>query len=131
MMRRRAGFGYFLADMADTAQQQQQDHELTIALYSQMFAVAGAMVGVCLTVIGVIRLIVEVKGYQTFADDLVAIDGVLFLLACVSSYFMLRVRDHGHRHVFRVVTDVIFLVAIVLMMAICLLITWAFAHIRT
>jgi hypothetical protein len=109
---------------------QRQDHELTIALYSQMFAVAGAMVGVCLTVIGVLRLIIEVKGYQTMADDLVAVDGILFLLACVSSYFMLRVRDRGRRHKFRILTDVIFLVAIVLMMAICVLITWAFAHIR-
>lgn len=110
--------------------QQQQDHELTIALYSQMFAVAGAMVGVCLTVIGVLRLIIEVKGYRTIADDLVAVDGILFLLACVSSFLMLKVRDHGHRHAFRVATDVIFLTAIVLMMGICLLITWAFAHIH-
>jgi hypothetical protein len=131
MMRRPAGFGYFLAQMPDLSPQQQQDHELTIALYSQMFAVAGAMVGVCLTVIGVIRLIIEVKGYQTMADDLVAVDGILFLLACLSSYLMLKVRDHGHRRTFRVVTDIIFLVAIVLMMAICVLITWAFAHIHT
>ena len=128
-MRAPSRFGYFLATMPDETQAQ-RDHELAIALYSQMFAVAGAMVGVCLTVIGVIRLIIEVKGYQTFADDLVAIDGILFLLACVSSYFMLKVHDHGHRHTFRVLTDVIFLVAIVLMMAICLLITWAFAHIH-
>ena len=129
MMRRRARFGYFLTTMADETQEQ-RDHELAIALYSQMFAVAGAMVGVCLTVIGVLRLIIELKGYQTFADDLVAVDGVLFLLACLSSYLMLKVRDHGHRHTFRVITDIVFLVAIVLMMAICLLITWAFAHTR-
>jgi hypothetical protein len=131
MMRRAARFGYFLATMADvTPQQQQQEHELTLALYSQMFAVAGAMVGVCLTVIGVIRLIIEVKGYRTIADDLVAVDGILFLLACVSSFFMLRVRDQGHRRMFRVLTDIVFLLAMVLMMAICVLITWAFAHIH-
>lgn len=117
--------------MADpTPQQQQQEHELTLALYSQMFAVAGAMVGVCLTVIGVLRLIIEVKGYRTMADDLVAVDGILFLLACVSSFFMLKVRDHGHRHKFRVLTDVVFLTGMILMMGICVLITWAFAHIH-
>ena len=129
-MRAAARFGYFLATMADDTQQQ-RDHELTIALYSQMFAVAGAMVGVCLTVIGVIRLIIEVKGYQTMADDLVAVDGILFLLACVSSFFMLKVRDHSRRHAFRVVTDVVFLAGIILMMGICVLITWAFAHIHS
>lgn len=131
MMRPPARFGYFLATMADATaeqQQQQRNHELALALYSQMFAVAGAMVGVCLTVIGVIRLIIEVKGYQTFADDLVAVDGILFLFACVFSYFMLKARDHGHRRFFRIVTDVTFLLAMVLMMAICVLITWAFTH---
>jgi hypothetical protein len=111
------------------AEEQQIERELTIQLYTQMFALGGAMVGVCLTVIGVLRLIIEVKGYRTMADDLVAIDGILFLLTCVFSFLTLKATSPTRRKTFQRVTDTVFLGAITLMMVICALITWAFAHI--
>src|SRR6059058_3648157 len=101
------------------AEEQQIERELTIQLYTQMFALGGAMVGVCLTVIGVLRLIIEVKGYRTMADDLVAIDGMLFLFACVSSFLTLKATDRAKRKLFQRITDTVFLGAITLMMAIC------------
>ena len=107
------------------------ERELMVQLYTQMFALGGAMVGVCLTVIGVLRLIIEVKGYRTMADDLVAVDGMLFLLACVFSFLTLKATSPSRRAVFQRVTDTVFLAAITLMMSICALITWAFAHIGT
>jgi hypothetical protein len=105
------------------------ERELTVQLYTQMFALGGAMVGVCLTVIGVLRLIIEVKGYRTMADDLVAVDGMLFLLTCVFSFLTLKATAPARRKRFQRVTDTVFLSAISLMMGICALITWAFAHI--
>ena len=93
-----------------------------------MFALAGAMVGVCLTVIGVLRLLIEVKGYRTLGDDLVAVDGILFLFACVFSFMVLKTHDPKKRRLFERITDIFFLIAIGLMMLTCVLITWAFAH---
>jgi hypothetical protein len=110
-------------------EEQQIERELTIQLYTQMFALGGAMVGVCLTVIGVLRLIIEVKGYRTMADDLVAVDGILFLFACVLSFLTLKATSPTRRKTLQRITDTVFLSAITLMMAICALITWAFAHI--
>jgi len=117
--------------MADASQPQpQEDRELSIALYTQMFALSGAMVGVCLTVIGVLRLMTEVKGYRTLGDDLVAVDGIFFLFACVFSFLTLKALDAEKRKTFRRITDTLFLVAITLMLVICVLITWAFTHIQ-
>jgi len=116
--------------MPDPSPQEPQEDELSIALYTQMFALAGAMVGVCLTVIGVLRLLTEVKGYRTLGDDLVAVDGILFLFACVFSFLTLKAREPKQRKVLKRITDTCFLIAIALMMMICVLITWAFTHIK-
>ena len=116
--------------MPDPSPPDPQEDQLSIALYTQMFALAGAMVGVCLTVIGVLRLLTEVKGYRTLGDDLVAVDGILFLFACVFSFLTLKERDSRKRRFLKRITDSCFLIAIGLMMIICILITWAFAHIK-
>src|ERR1051325_8285083 len=70
---RAPGFALISLRMADD----NQDPAALVALYTQMFALAGAMVGVCLTVIGVLRLLTEIKGYRTLGDDLVAVDGLI------------------------------------------------------
>ena len=80
--------------------------------------------------IGVLRLMTEVKGYRTMGDDLVAVDGILFLFACVFSFLTLKQRAPEQRKVLKRVTDICFLIAIGLMMIICVLITWAFTHIK-
>ncbi len=53
--------------------------------------IASAMVGVCMTGIGVLQVAFSMHGRQSFADDLLSIDAVTFLLATLSSYFALRV----------------------------------------
>ena len=107
-----------------------QDRELVINLYVQIFGVAGAMVGVCLTVIGLLRLLTETKGYRTLGDDLVAVDGIAFLLACVFSFLTLKAHKSARQRLLQRLTDTFFMIGIVLMMVICALITWAFAHLR-
>lgn len=107
-----------------------QDRELMLNLYVQIFGVAGAMVGVCLTVIGLLRLLTEVKGYRTLGDDLVAVDGIVFLLACVFAFLTLKAHRSPRQRMFQRLTDTFFMTGIALMMVICAVITWAFAHIR-
>ena len=47
-----------------------------------IFTVSAALVGVCLTVIGIIRIVISIHKINTLADDLLAIDAFLFLCAC-------------------------------------------------
>lgn len=57
-----------------------------------IFSTSATMVGVCLTVIGLFRLVFQLKAIGTFGDDLLAIDASLFLISCILSYRALRTR---------------------------------------
>ena len=84
------------------------------------------MVGVCLTVIGLFRLIIQLKSVSTWADDLLSVDALLFLSACGLAYWALRARTIKRRQRTEKIADMIFLVALTLMATICALITYAF-----
>jgi hypothetical protein len=86
-----------------------------------IFSVSAAMVGVCLTVIGLIHI----RKADTLADDLLAGDSVLFLSACLLSYWALRTRSARRMHRVERVADGIFLTALLLMVVICVFITYA------
>jgi hypothetical protein len=58
-----------------------------------IFTVSSAMVGVCLTVIGVIRVVITLGKADTLADDFLAGDALLFLTSCLLSYAALRARS--------------------------------------
>ncbi|MCM3904982.1 MAG: hypothetical protein ND866_25065, partial [Pyrinomonadaceae bacterium] len=51
-----------------------------------IFTTSATMVGVCLTVIGLFKLILQQKFISTCADDLLSIDAMLFLSACGLAY---------------------------------------------
>src|SRR5207248_4850434 len=51
-----------------------------------IFTVSSAMVGVCLTVIGLIRVVITLGKADTLADDFLASDALLFLTSCLLSY---------------------------------------------
>jgi len=92
-----------------------------------IFTVSAAMVGVCLTVIGLIRIVITLQKVDTLADDLLAADALLYLASCTLSYSALRTRKVRRMHRVERVADSVFLLAMVLMVAICLFITYALA----
>lgn len=100
-----------------------------------IFSVSAAMVGVCLTVIGIIQVIIKARNATTLADDFLAIDALLFLSSCMLSYSAMR--KQGTERMFRIekIADTIFIVAMVFMVVICGLIafeiTWHEAAILT
>jgi hypothetical protein len=85
---------------------------------------SATMVGVCLTVIGLFKLILQLKYGGTWADDLLFIDALLFLITCGLAYWALRTRSIKRRHLAEKIADVLFLVALILMTAICALVTY-------
>jgi len=85
------------------------------------------MVGVCLTVIGLIRVVITFRKANTAADDLLAADAFLFLVSCLLSYSALRTRSKRRMHRRERVADGIFILAMILMVIICGFITYAVA----
>jgi hypothetical protein len=92
-----------------------------------IFTVSSAMVGVCLTVIGLIRVVITLGTVDTFADDLLAADALLFLISCLLSYWALRSRGLRRMHRLERIADGIFIIAMIGMVVICALITYTIA----
>jgi len=89
-----------------------------------IFTVSSAMVGVCLTVIGLIRVVITLGRADTLADDFLAGDSVLLLVSCLFSYWALRSRSAHRLHRLERVADAIFIIAMIGMVIICALITY-------
>jgi uncharacterized membrane protein YqjE len=90
-----------------------------------IFTVSSAMVGVCLTVIGLIRVVITLGKADTLADDLLAADALLFLASCLLSYAALRARSARRMHRIERAADSIFIAAMVVMTVICGFITYS------
>ncbi len=90
-----------------------------------IFTVSSAMVGVCLAVIGLIRVVITLGKADTIADDLLALDALLFLISCLLSYSALRSRSFRRMHRIERAADVVFIIAMIGMTTICGLITYA------
>jgi uncharacterized membrane protein YhaH (DUF805 family) len=95
-----------------------------VALSTHILSVSATLVGVCLTVIGLIRLVERLRDLRTIEDELLAINALTFLLAAVTSYLALRSRTPaGYRRMERV-ADVSFLVGLTFMAVVCCLIAY-------
>ena len=97
------------------------EHDISI----HIFTVSSAMVGVCLTVIGLIRVVITLGRADTLADDLLAGDALLFLVSCLLSYWALRSRGSRRMHRLEKIADGIFIVAMIGMAIICAVITYS------
>src|SRR5213082_4275901 len=89
-----------------------------------IFTVSSAMVGVCLTVIGLIRVVISLGTADTLADDFLAADALLFLISCLLSYWALRSRGLRRMHRLERIADGTFIIAMIGMVVICALITY-------
>jgi uncharacterized membrane protein YqjE len=84
-----------------------------------IFTVSSAMVGVCLTVIGLIRVVITFGKADTLADDFLAGDALLFLTSCLLSYAALRARSFRRMHRIERAADGACVFAMVVMTIIC------------
>ena len=109
----------------ETNGQRDPNTHLEEDLCIHIFTVSSAMVGVCLTVIGLIRVVVTLGTADTLADDLLAGDALLFLISCLLSYWALRSRTMRRMHRLEKIADGIFIIAMISMVIICALITYS------
>ncbi|WP_233503480.1 hypothetical protein [Sphingomonas psychrotolerans] len=87
--------------------------------------VAAALVGVCLTGIGLLRVVAVVHGHETLADDILSVDAVLFLIATLASYVAIRRQASGRVHWLEQIADRAFIAAMLLLTFACFVITYA------
>jgi hypothetical protein len=102
-----------------------QKRELEKDICIHIFTVSSAMVGVCLTVIGLVRVVITLGKADTVADDLLATDALLFLISCFLSYAALRSRGIRRMHRIERAADAVFILAMIVMVAICAFLTYA------
>jgi hypothetical protein len=108
----------------ETSGQQDRNSHLEQDICIHIFTVSSAMVGVCLTVIGLIRVVITLGSADTLADDLLAADALLFLISCLLSYWALRSRGLRRMHRLEKFADATFIIAMIGMVAVCALITY-------
>jgi hypothetical protein len=92
---------------------------------AHIFTVSAAMVGVCLTVIGLVHVVITVRKADTIADDLLALDALFFLVSCLASYWALRTRSAGRMLRVERFADWVFILGLIFMVFICAFITYA------
>ena len=90
-----------------------------------ILSVSAAMVGVCLTVIGLIRIVITLGTYDTIADDLLAVASLIFLVSCFCSYWALRTRGTRRMHKLERIADASFLFGLLIMVVVCAVIAFA------
>ena len=100
---------------------EQREHELTM----HVFSVFAAMVGVCLTAIGILRLVAFQTKVQTLGDDLLAIDAIVFVLCATLAFWSFKISHPKTRRRVRLVVDTLFLVGLSAMAFVCSVIAHA------
>jgi hypothetical protein len=94
-------------------------HTLTV------FSVSAGMIGVCLTAIGLVKIVSQARAVDTLCDDLIAIDAIVFGIAALLGFrglqrFIRRQSPLSHQ-----LMDWIFLVGLGLTIVTCALFTWS------
>ena len=97
------------------------------ALYVHVFTVSATLVGACLTVLGLLRLIDRLRPIASIADDLLTVDTVLFLFACGTAYAAIRSTSHPRQRVWERIADLFFLTGLTTMTIVAVLLTYALA----
>lgn len=90
-----------------------------------VFTASAAMVGVCITVIGIFQVINNLRSQDSLGDDLLAVNAILYLITTLLSYWSLRTRKLRRNHVLEKLIDILFLIALTFTTGIAGFITWA------
>ncbi|WP_136513611.1 hypothetical protein [Geomonas edaphica] len=101
-----------------------EEYQLEEDISVHIFTASAAMVGVCLTVIGLVRVFITIKRVDTLADDILAVASLIFLTSCLLSYWALRTRKRQRMYRIERVADAVFIFGLLLMVVVCGIITF-------
>lgn len=90
-------------------------------------SISAGMVGVCLTTIGILKLVIHDDGLKHFGDDLLAVDSLLFLISCFVSFWVVKLRHDKWKRRLEFIAESMFLLGLTIMVVVCGLIAFAIA----
>lgn len=103
------------------------DESLDKDVCTYIFGASSAMIGVCITVIGIIKLITSQQKVDTLADECLAVDALIFLCASLTSYAALRRRHKKRLYKAEIISDYLFVAGLIFTVFICGLILYTVA----
>jgi hypothetical protein len=106
----------------DRSEESETTRERGIAAH--IFTTSSVMVGLCLTIISVVRSLPKTGQLKTVVDDLIAVGALVFLLACFLSYAVLRARHTRRMHRLESLADGVFLLGLTILAVACGLFVW-------
>ena len=107
--------------MTDRPSFEEREHDLTM----HVFAISATMVGVCLTAIGILRLVSSQTRIETLGDELLAADAVVFMVSSFLSFWSFKTKLSKIRQVLRLIIDGVFILGLMTMVIICSVIAYA------
>jgi len=96
------------------------NHTMTV------FSVSAGMIGVCLTAIGLVKVVSQAEGVNTLCDDLMAIDAMVFGVAALLGFRGLQRFIRHQTPLSYHLMDWVFLIGLGLTIVNCALFTWLF-----
>ena len=76
----------------------------------------------CLTLVGLIKIVEGVRSFKTLADELLAANAVAFLISSLLSYFAMKREDSPQRRRLGRAGDLVFSGALCLLVLICVVV---------
>jgi hypothetical protein len=103
---------------------QNTDDDRGYAHLLTLLSVSAAMVGVCLTAIGLVSVIEALHKIERWVDDLLAVGTVLFCVVTLMSFLGIRTRIRRSWPRYMLLLDILFCLGIGTMVAASLLLTY-------
>jgi hypothetical protein len=101
----------------------QTDDDRNYAHLLTLLSVSSALVGVCLTAVGLVNVIEALQNWEGWVDDLLAVAGLLFSMVTLLSFLGIRTRvRRWPRYV--VMLDIIFCLGMIIMVVSSFLLTY-------
>lgn len=101
-----------------------RQEQLSQEMSAHIFTVSAGLVGVCLTVLSLFRVVFRLSKAHEYSDGFIAIDALGFLIACVASYLSLRAKSAQYSRQFHLIADVAFLGSLAFMVIVGVLIAY-------
>ena len=105
-------------------QEQQTDDDRKYAHLLTLLSVSAAMVGVCLTAVGLVSVIEALNKVEGWVDDLLAIGSLVFSIVTLLSFLGIRTRIRHTFPRYMLVLDVLFCLGIGTMVVASFLLTY-------
>jgi uncharacterized membrane protein len=101
-----------------------QGSQFPVALHEHIMSQSPAKVGICLTLLGLLRVVEGVTKVTHLTDEMLAVTAIGFLSAGLSSYFAVKERDPKRKNRLDILSHRIFVLSIGALGAICAIVAF-------